>query len=236
MSKKFPVSSNNVNHDEKVAVLKSNAVFASLEDTVLDLLAEIAREVTFNRGQTVVSEGDAGTRLFVVFKGTVKIYKRAASGAIIEICRRSAGEMFGELALLDGGPRSASVDAVSKTVLLEFERELFLGILKREPAAVDGLLRWLGSMMREANTLNADLAFLDVRKRIARRILQLSGDAQKDLIRTDRVTQAELAQMVGSSRQTVNGALALLEHDGFIKMDVEGIRITDAGELKRLVL
>jgi CRP/FNR family transcriptional regulator, cyclic AMP receptor protein len=235
MTRRPQLSWQGVDHEEKVSALRSNEMFSVLDDRSIELLAEVAQEVTYKKGETIIVQGEIGTQMFVVVRGSVKIYLRNSSGAIMELCRRNKGEMFGELALLDGGKRTATVDAISSTVLLAISRELFIGIIEREPQTVDGLLRWLGRMVKETSTLNADLVFLDVRERIVRRILQLTHDAKADLIWTQRVTQTELAQMVGSSRQTANVALASLEHDHLISVDVDGIRILDADRLRSLV-
>lgn len=218
----------NVTFEEIVETLGKNEFFGALDHDVRKLLAEIGNEHQYRRGETVLIEGERGDRMFVVVRGGVRVYRRSRSGMIIEIDRKHPGDIFGEIALLDDGPRSASIDTTCRTVLLSFERDIFIGLLEREPKTIAPLLNLLGRTLRRNMQLSADLVFLDLRSRLARCIIRLVEDANgNDLIFDRRVTQTELAQMVGAARQTVNGALRSLEEEDLITIDVDGIRVVN---------
>jgi CRP/FNR family cyclic AMP-dependent transcriptional regulator len=225
-----------VEQEQVVEALSQNAIFGALDEPIRRLLVDRCRHQVYRRGETVIVEGERGDKLFVILQGGVRIYRRSAAGSVVEIDRKHAGENFGELALLDESPRSASVDTTSRTVLLPIERDVFTGILEREPRAVKPLLAVLGKMIRNNIQMRSDLVFLDLQGRLARCILRLAEDAGdgRDLTRDRKVTQSELAQIVGAARQTVNGALRAFEHDNVIAVDSDGIRILDKTSLQKL--
>jgi CRP/FNR family cyclic AMP-dependent transcriptional regulator len=223
-----------VNRDEKIDALRQNACFGSLDADVLDVLVDISDERRVRKNERVIVEGELGNRMFVIVKGTMRVVRRSPAGAVVELTRRGPGDMFGELALFDALPRAASVEAASNAVLLAFERPAFVGILQRDATAVEGLLAFLGRMVRENVELNVDLVFLDVKRRVARRILHLLSE-RGSLTHANRVTQVDLAHMTGSARQTVSTAMTTLESDGFIRMDSLGIHVEDEAALRALV-
>lgn len=223
---------------EIVAVLGANEIFGVLDEKTRTLLAERSRVHTHRKGQTVLVEGEYGNQVFLIIRGGVRVYRQSPSGSVIELTRKVVGETFGEIAVLDDVPRSASVDATALTTLISIERDVFLGILEREPSTINPLMRVLGRMVRHTAGLATDLAFLDIKARLAARILtlidRLDNDAQA-LTHRHRVSQVELAQMVGGARQTVNVALHALEDDGYISLDIDGIRIVDRHKLELLI-
>jgi CRP-like cAMP-binding protein len=170
--------------------------------------------------------------MFVLLEGSVKLVTVSRDGELIELHRHSAPAIFGELALLDGGPRSASAEAVERSTLLVVTRPELLRLLRSDDQVAESLLRILGAMVRRTTRQVSDLAFLDLQGRVAGQLLALTGDA--GAARTRRVTQVELATMVSGARQTVNQALRSLEAHGYIRADGRSFRILDRERLERL--
>ena len=167
---------------------------------------------TVPRGHTVFREGDAGDRLFVILDGKVKIWRSAADGRENLLAVLGAGEMFGELSLFDPGPRTASVSAVTDSRLASLDHDDLRPLLLDRPAVAGQLLRALAQRLRRTNESIADLVFTDVPGRVAKALLDLAekfGTEEADGTRVQHdLTQEELAQLVGASRETVNKALS----------------------------
>lgn len=219
--------------DEMLDVLGRSALFSKLDRDAQMALVRHMKLSRFRKGETIFVEGEFGDRCFVIAKGRVRLLRRSTQGDLLELARRDVTESFGELALLDGGPRSASAETVTDTVTLSLDRALFIEILRREPRSVDSLLSVLGAMVREQSSRVAELVFLDLKGRVASRLIELA-DTDGELTRDRRVTQSELAQMVGGSRQTVNSVLQALQNDGIISTSSLGIRIEDRERLNNL--
>jgi CRP-like cAMP-binding protein len=163
----------------------------------------------------------------------VKLFVSSRSGGIVELVRHRPPATFGEVALLDGGPRSASAEAVERSTLLVVTRAELVALLRTEDQVAEALLRTLGTIVRRTTRQVSDLAFLDLQGRVARQLLVLAGDGHGPT-RTRQVTQAELASMVNGARQTVNQALRSLKTHGYIRADGRGFEILDRMRLERL--
>ncbi|HEY7605481.1 MAG TPA: Crp/Fnr family transcriptional regulator, partial [Actinomycetes bacterium] len=148
-----------------------------------------------------------------------------------ELVRHRPPATFGEVALLDGGPRSASAEATERSTLLVVTRAELVALLRATDQVAEALLRTLGTIVRRTTRQVSDLAFLDLQGRVARQLLVLAGDGTG---RARQVTQAELASMVNGARQTVNQALRSLESHGYIRADGRRIEILDRRRLERL--
>jgi CRP/FNR family cyclic AMP-dependent transcriptional regulator len=164
----------------------------------------------------------------------VKLYVSSRDGGIVELVRHRPPATFGEVALLDGGPRSASAEAVERSRLLVVTRAELVGLLRSEEQVAEALLRTLGTIVRRTTRQVGDLAFLDLQGRVARRLLELAGGGNGDAARTRQMTQAELASMVSGARQTVKQALRSMEARGYIRADGRSFRILDRERLERL--
>ena len=217
------------------ALLARTDLFSVLDETTLDQVASRIRMRVVDRGQTIFVQDEPGDRMYVLAEGAVKLVVRSAQGEVVELARHSPPAAFGELALLDGGPRSATAEAVERSTLLVMTRDDLIGLLHSQIQLVDTVLRSLGRIVRRANRLTGDLIFLDLQGRVAHRLLELAG-AGKDQdagLRTGRLTQTELANMVGGSRQSVNLALRTLEERGCIRVAGQTIELLDPDELRR---
>ena len=184
-----------------------------------------------DKGQMVFWQDDPGEAMFVLLEGSVKLLVCSRDGELIELHRHRAPAVFGELALLDGGPRSASAEAVERSLLLVVTRPEVLRLLRSDDQLAEALLRILGGMVRRTTRQISDLAFLSLQGRVAAKLLDLTEPGQA---RTRRITQVELATMVGGARQTVNQALRSLETRGFIRSEGRTFEILDRDQLRRL--
>jgi CRP/FNR family transcriptional regulator, cyclic AMP receptor protein len=184
-----------------------------------------------DRGQMVFWQDDHGDAMFVLVEGAVKLVVCSKDGDLVELARHDAPAVFGELAVLDGGPRSASAEAVERSTLVVITRAELLRLLRSEEQVAEALLRVLGAMVRRTTRQVSDLAFLSLQGRVAAKLLDLSKPGQA---RTRRVTQVELATMVNGARQTVNQALRSLESRGYIRTVGRVFEILDRDQLRSL--
>lgn len=203
------------------AALASAPLFAGLTPTPLRQLAARAVERTYARGELVFQRGDPGTAMYLVRSGLLKVYDDSADGSELVLTTVPPGATVGELALADGGPRSASVAAVQVSRVIVLGRTEFLQVLRTEGALAEPLLRYLAGHLRRATDLAADLVFLDLGARLAKLVLQLA-ERRGPVVAGTRIgpiTQSELASMVGASRQSTNVALRGFVHDGWIEIE-----------------
>jgi CRP/FNR family transcriptional regulator, cyclic AMP receptor protein len=205
--------------------------FQGLDDRARLAMVEHGTRRVVDKGQMVFWQDDPGEAMFVLLEGSVKLLVCSRDGELIELHRHSAPAVFGELALLDGGPRSASAEAVERSLLLVLTRPEVLRLLRSDDQLAEALLRILGAMVRRTTRQISDLAFLSLQGRVAAKLLDLTEPGQA---RTRRITQVELATMVGGARQTVNQALRSLETRGFIRPDGRTFEILDRDQLRRL--
>jgi CRP/FNR family cyclic AMP-dependent transcriptional regulator len=210
--------------------------FRGLDERARLAMVEHGTRRVVDKGQMVFWQDDPGEAMFVLLEGSVKLVVCSRDGELIELHRHDAPAIFGELALLDGGPRSASAEAVERTILLVVTRAELLRLLRSEDQVAEALLRTLGTIVRRTTRQVTDLAFLDLQGRVARQLLVLAGDGNgaTDRAGARQVTQAELASMVSGARQTVNQALRSLEERGYIKSDGRAFQILDRERLEHL--
>jgi CRP/FNR family transcriptional regulator, cyclic AMP receptor protein len=214
-------------------VLARTELFRGIDEATRRRIAEHAAERVVERGQCVFTQDEPGDRMYVLAEGAVKLFVSSRNGGIVELVRHRPPATFGEVALLDGGPRSASAEATERSTLLVVTRAELLRLLRAEDQVAEGLLRILGTIVRRTTRQVTDLAFLDLQGRVARQLLVLAGDAH-GTARTRYVSQAELASMVSGARQTVNQALRSLEARGYIRTDGRCFEILDRARLERL--
>jgi CRP-like cAMP-binding protein len=205
--------------------------FRGLEERARLKVVEHAGRRVVDKGQMVFWQDDPGEAMFVLLDGAVKLVVCSRDGELIELHRHDAPATFGELAMLDGGPRSASAEAVERATLLVVTRPELLRLLRSDDQVAEALLRVLGAMVRRTTRQISDLAFLSLQGRVAAKLLDLTGPGRA---RTRRITQVELATMVGGARQTVNQALRSLESRGYIRSAGRVVEILDREQLRRV--
>jgi CRP/FNR family cyclic AMP-dependent transcriptional regulator len=195
---------------EGIALLCSHPVFGSLTPMQVEKLVSMARPRRIASGVTLFVKGDPGTELFAVMSGTVKITVPSSDGreAIITFLHR--GEIFGEIALLDGQPRTADAVAMTDCDLMVIERRDFLGFVDSEPKVATKLIALLCAWLRTADARIEETAFLNLPARLARLLIQLLGDnaAAADNKKL-AITQQKISEMLGASRESVNKHLQI---------------------------
>jgi CRP/FNR family cyclic AMP-dependent transcriptional regulator len=213
------------------SLLAKAELFGELDESVRMAVAERAGHRVVDRGQVICWQGEPGESMFVLLDGAVKLVVRSKDGGLVELVRHHPPAIFGELAVLDGGPRSATAEALERSVLLVVTRGELLRLLRSEEQVAEALLRSLGKMVRRTTHQVTDLAFLSLQGRVAAKLLELVGQRAG---RTRRLTQVELAAMVGGARQSVNQALKSLEARGYIRVAGRAVEVLDPLQLRRL--
>jgi CRP-like cAMP-binding protein len=206
------------------------------EDTTRDLRAAMS-EVRLRRGEVLFREGQPGDRVYVIADGKIKLGHTSQDGRETLIAVLGPGEMLGVLALFDPGPRAATATAIAPTRLLELRHDDLTGILDGRPQLSSQLLQSLARRLRRTNAALADLVFSDVPGRVAKALLDLAkrfGEPVDEGVRlVHDLTQEELAQLVGASRETVNKALAEFANRGWIRLEGRAVVILDEARLVR---
>ena len=213
-------------------------LLARLPDDDLKALAARGRVRRFNAGSTIFHEGDPGDAIYVVVDGRIRMSRLSGSGTEATLALIGPGDCTGELALFDGRPRSATATAMQATRTFIVSRDDFVNWVKERPAASLALLETLSLRIRRTNEIVTDLVFLDLPHRLAKHLLSLAAShAEGPNARRPRlqVTQAELASMLGVSRESVNKQLNQFARDGWITLSRGAVIIDDAEALRTFV-
>lgn len=205
-------------------------------DAVSELIQEM-ETVTFPRGTTIFDEGEPGDRLYIIVDGKVKLARLAPDGRENLLSVMGPSDMFGELSIFDPGPRTSSAVCVTEVTAATMDSTLLKRWIDEHPEISQQLLRVLARRLRRTNASLADLIFTDVPGRVAKTLLQLAnrfGTQEGGALRVNHdLTQEEIAQLVGASRETVNKALATFAHRGWIRLEGKSVLIVDTEHLAR---
>ncbi|MFD2093622.1 Crp/Fnr family transcriptional regulator [Blastococcus deserti] len=218
----------------RVRALAACRLFAAVPEPDLCRLAAEATVRRYRRGQLLFYEGDPADALLVVVDGSLKAVSASPHGEEHLLAVLERGETVGELTVADGGPRSATIAALTDATVLRIPREIVLGAMERSPRLTRALLVSLAGTIRRLTDDAADLVFLDVPRRVAKLLLALPREGADGRIRT-RLTQTELAERVGASRQSLNAALQSFQRRGWISVDAHELRLRDEAALRRFV-
>ena len=220
-----------------IDVVRKAPLFAALDDEAARALMESMTSSHLERGDILFREGDQGDRLYVIGEGKIKLGRTSVDGRENLLAVLGPGEMFGELSLFDPGPRTATATAIAETQLIALGHEDLDSFLLGRPAVAKNLLTALARRLRRTNETLADLVFTDVPGRVAKALLHLSKrfghPAEDGILVAHELTQEELAQLVGASRETVNKALADFATRGWIKLEARAVVLTDVERLTR---
>ena len=201
-------------------MLRKSIVLGALPPAELERLAPALKRRSFRRGETLYHQGDPGHVLHVVIEGRVKVVLPSETGEEAVLTVLGPGDVHGEMALLDGEPRSATVVALEQVVSATLSREDFMDLLKRSPGAMEGVLAGLAQMIRRLSSEVGDLMFLDLQGRLAKKLLELADTHGKDdgsgIEIQATLTQEDLAGMIGATRPRVNQLLGSFEDRGAI--------------------
>ena len=202
------------------ALLSNVPLFEELEGKDLDAIAKVAISRSYSKGSIIILAEEEGDTLFIISQGQVKVSIVSEDGREAILALLGEGAVFGELSLLDGKPRSANVVATEATNLYMVRRSDFLQLLYKVPQIAVGLLAELASRLRKTDRKIEGLALLDVTSRISEPLLQLAdeqGEEQKTVIMLkNRPSHQQLANMSGTTRETVSRVLKRLESQGYI--------------------
>jgi CRP-like cAMP-binding protein len=200
----------------------------------------LAKELEYfevRKGDVVFTEGEPGDSLYIVISGKIKVGRRAADGRQNLIAVMGPSDMVGELSLFDPGPRTATATAITDSRVARLRKSALRPWLTNRPEIAEQLLRVLARRLRRTNDALADLIFTDVPGRVAKSLLQMAsrfGTRDGGVLRvTHDLTQEELAQLVGASRETVNKALADFASRGWLRLDGKSVIILDPERLAR---
>jgi CRP-like cAMP-binding protein len=206
----------------KREALLASPFFRPMQTEELDAIIGFSSERRVARGTTIFAKGAPGESMMAVIAGRVRIGAVSADGRELTLNVIGPGEIFGEIALLDGKPRSADAVAIEDTLLLVVERRHFMPFLLRDPSLVERLLGVLCDRLRRTSLALEEIALLDLGVRLARVLLKLAADygrAGAEGVRIDlKLSQRDLANLVASTRESVNKQLQAWRRDGLVEM------------------
>ena len=225
---------------EKSFLLARHYLFRGVDPATMSRVGEMAVTKRLDRGERLFQKGDEGDALFGVLEGQVRISAPSLSGKEMILNLMEEGDIFGEIALLDGGDRTADATAMTRCELLMLRRRDFMQFLEREPKLAIHLLKLLCERVRWTSNLIEDAAFLPLPNRLAKRLLAIAdihGDERDDgSVRiTSKISQSELGQMMGTARETVNRHLQAWRRQGWVDMEKNHIVILDRDALEAQV-
>jgi CRP-like cAMP-binding protein len=217
------------------AILAQHFLLRHLPETDLQRLAELATTRSYKAGEPVFLKGDQGGAMMAVLRGRIRICAYSAEGREVVLNVIQAGEVFGEIAMIDGGDRTADAFAMEPTDLLVLQRRDFLPFLERNPQVCVRLLEVMCKRLRWTSEQLEDVNFLDLRSRLAKRILYLIDHQGEAVLQSGtqgvRISQHMLASMIGTSREAVNKQLRSWEEQGLIDVRRGSITLLDRRRL-----
>jgi CRP-like cAMP-binding protein len=226
-----------MNQERITALLGRARIFSALDRAALERLAPQVIPRSHRKGDLIFSQGDPGMALYVVAEGLIKISLESERGDEMILATLRPPELFGELAVIDEGPRTASARALEPTILLAVTRPVFDRMLRENPALMHALHRSLGWLLRRSLQQASDLIFMDLPGRVAKLLLALAADVGRDseqgTLLDLTVTQSTLAGLVGGSRPSVNQILQAFQAQGYLELDGRKIIIKRPEMLQR---
>ncbi|MFN7457569.1 MAG: Crp/Fnr family transcriptional regulator [Gemmatimonas sp.] len=228
---RYAPSTMSVSLDRITDFLSTVPLFRELDRAAVRGFAEYTRERKFSKGARIVAEGDPGDALFVVRSGEVKVVLAGEDGRDVILNVLNVGDHFGELALIDGRPRSAHVIATQASSLLTLSRADFRRQVEQSPQVAWGLMVELSRRLRQADGTIGSLVLLDVPGRVAKVLLEHATPGEPATL-VKQLTHQVIAQMIGASRETVSRAMAEFQEKGIISVQRRIVTITDRTALE----
>ncbi|MEW6607518.1 MAG: Crp/Fnr family transcriptional regulator [bacterium] len=197
------------------------SIFSSLEKEDLELLATTTQEVTYKKGQTIISSEEIGTTFFIVKSGKVKVTAEALDSREIVLSTLAPLSFFGEMSILDGEPRSATITALEETELITMDKDVFLRILHRYPQIAINILTILSQRLRRADELIQNLRFLSASGRTIQTLFKLLDEhgvkVKEGMLIDMRLTHQDLASLAGTSRESMRKVIHDFQEKGYVK-------------------
>ena len=216
---------------EKIELLQSVSIFWDLNEDELGHIADKMVAKHFENGNYIFLEDSEGEQCFFVLEGSVKVTRLSKDGREVILAMLNEGDFFGEMSLLDGESRSANVIALEKTKVLTLDRNDFISVVNDYPQIAVQLLKELARRLRKSDRQIASLSLSDAEKRIALCIIRFADE--QGVIQNGKVSipktpiQQDIANMAGTSRETVSRALGLLEKEDLIERNGRELIILD---------
>jgi CRP-like cAMP-binding protein len=214
-----------------VALLRATPLLSAASERTVQDLAATSRRRTLARDQILFLAGSRATSVFAVASGTLRVFTSGPGGAEPTLALLGPGDLVGELGVLDDAPRSTSVGALQRSEVVELPGRTFLQAYADDPAIARRLVALLSGRMRSLNDGFTDLASLDLGGRLAKFVLAESERRNTDVLRLS-LTQAQLGQLLGGARQTVNQVMQGLERAGLVRMDGRTVHVLDREGLR----
>lgn len=208
-------------------MLRRIPLFQDLSDEDLVLIEELAVEKQVSKGTVVMVESTIGDSLFAITSGRVKVYMSDEDGREIILKILGPGDFFGEMSMIDSQPRSASVAALEPSTFKVLSHEAFAQCVERAPRIATMVMQALAKRLRDADRKISTLALMDVYGRVANTLLELAINDNGKLIVGEKLSQQDIANMVGASREMVNRILKDLSERGYITVESKTITIHD---------
>jgi CRP/FNR family cyclic AMP-dependent transcriptional regulator len=219
----------------KLSVLRKHPIFCDLEPEALDQLCRYAKHATLKRGATICSKGDPGSSLFAVISGTVKISISSTEGRNAILNFIGAGEIFGEVAVLDGQARTADAIANTNCEIFIIDRREFLPFVRSQPTLAMKFIELLCTRLRATSDQVEQVILQNLPGRLASALLRLTEKHKAAPAgRTIAVTQQEISEMVGMTRESINKQLRVWATRNWVRLEHGAIVVLDAGSLQAL--
>jgi CRP/FNR family cyclic AMP-dependent transcriptional regulator len=206
-------------------MLENVPLFSGLSEVALSEIEQHSSVKSFNKNAIVINQDDETYSLYVILSGAVKVFISAEDGREAVLNHQTAGDYFGDLALIDKQPRVASVMTTEPSRFMIISREDFMACLSKNPEIAINLIKPMTSRMRMLARNVSSLALLDVYGRVARVLLEQAEEQEDGEMITGKITQQEIADMVGASRAMVSRILKDLKAGGYISVDKKRITI-----------
>lgn len=220
------------------AVLKRSPLLGQLQEDDLDEILALARVRRFEAEEIIFSKGDRGDSLYAILSGRVSISTVSESGKVIILNVLQPGDVFGEIAVLDGGERTASATALEDSELIRIGRVEFIPLLQRRPLLCVRLMELLCHRLRWTSDIIEDMLFLEIPQRLAKRLLALARTEGEQVGKTIRIrlqfSQEDLAQMLGATRESINKSLRALQNGGLIDYNTGHLTLIDIPRLEEM--
>ena len=220
-----------------VELLKGIPYFAGLSAADLEAVSQRMFEQSIERGDMILLEDDPSEAIYFVVSGAVKVFKTSIEGKEQTLCLLRVGESFNDVPILDGGPNLASAIAMTPIVLYGMTRSDIEELLRENPMIAMNVIRVLSKKVRHFVSMVEDLSFRDVTSRVAKLLLEYAtdhGGGSEEGTQRPRLTQQEMAAMVGTAREVVGRSLKVLEEEGAIRMDRHRIVVTNRKALQQM--
>ena len=217
---------------DRLSLLRNHQLFRELPPAVIERLGSYMKRRMVARGSTIFTKGDPGDALMGVLAGAVKISVPSADGRDVVLNVIHEGGIFGEIALLDGHPRTADATAMSDCQLMVIERREFVEFLRSQPDVTLKFIEILCSRLRRTSEQVQDVTFLDLPTRLAKTLLRLTADAEPSASKRKlTITQRELSQMIGMSRESTNKQLRIWAKRRWIELRRGGVTLLEPARL-----